>query len=77
VVVGLSRLSDLTKCRGVHLGGGGCTIAKFLLYKYPHISQIIIEESKSVIVNGSKYFNWPQKDKSFEVLNVEAVKFVY
>jgi spermidine synthase len=53
----------------LHLGGGACAIPQFLYHKIENSTHKVVEASKSVAINCSKYFEWPEKSNRFEVIN--------
>ena len=60
IVTGLSRMLNLRQSKGLHLGVGGAVIPKYLRQNFPELRQVLVDISKSVLKNCSKYFEWPE-----------------
>ena len=76
VVSGLSRLLQLDESSGLHLGTGAAVIPKYLRHKYPSLRQILVDKSKSVLINCAKFFEWPEENDSFRCINIDAESFI-
>ena len=78
IFTGIDKLlgEKIHASKGLHLGGGGALIPKFLQYNYENIEQTIVEKSESVIIHCERYFNWRKDIKSFNVIRADALEFI-
>jgi spermidine synthase len=76
VVAALNRLLELGNCRGLHLGAGGGAIPKYLHHFFPQSRHVLVDISKSVLLNCQQYFDWPKEDPRFQPVQDEACAFM-